>query len=106
MQARYKLSTGLWTVKETPFFENDKEAWNTLRLLLPNKYAALYKEVEVEVPHNNEENYVECWNSKYGPPPKGQGSPSTEPKQIGVKTKSKVWIPVLEGVTQDEYKVT
>jgi hypothetical protein len=102
--ARYKLSTGLWTVKEEPEFSNNRDAWEYLRAMLPNKYATLYKEIEVEVPHNNEEEYVPLWNSKYGPRPLGYGSDSTIPKEIGVPAKSTVWLPVLEGVTNHEYK--
>jgi len=103
--AKYKLSTGLATVRENPEFETDKEAWEYLRLILPNKYATLYKEIEVEIAHNNEVEYVPIWNSKYGPKPLGYGMDSTIPKQIGVSAKAKVWIPIIEGITDHEYKI-
>ena len=40
--AKYKLSTGLWTTGSYDF-NSDKEAWEELRIKLPNKYATLYK---------------------------------------------------------------
>lgn len=101
--ARYKLSTGLWEANEKPNCETDKEAWDILRFHLPNKYAVLYKETKFSVPHNNEEHYVPTWNSKYGPKPIGYGSPNTELKEIGKPAIFNVWIPVLEGLTDDEY---
>jgi hypothetical protein len=33
------------------------------------------------------------------------GMDSTIPKEIGVKAKAQIWIPVLEGITSHEYKV-
>jgi hypothetical protein len=103
---RYKLSTGLWNVTETPEFSTDKEAWEYLRAMLPNKYATLYKEHVVEVPHNNEDEYVPLWNSKYGPRPIGYGiKDSTKLKEIGMPATGTVWIPVLEGVTSHAYNV-
>lgn len=103
--SRYRLSTGLWTVNETPECDSDKEAWERLRVQLPGKYATLYKETEVAVVHNNEESYVQKWNAKYGPRPIGYGSDSTKLKEVGVHGIDTVWIPVLEGITDDEYNV-
>jgi hypothetical protein len=103
--AKYKLSTGLRTVIEQPEFETDREAWEYLRLIIEGAYATLYKEVEIEVPHNNEEVYVPTWNAKYGPRPIGNGCASTIPKEIGIKDKHTVWIPVLAGITSHEYNV-
>jgi hypothetical protein len=102
---KYKLSTGLREVIERPEFETDQEAWETMRHMIPNAYATLYKEVEFEVPHNNEEAYVPTWNAKYGPRPIGNGSENTIPKEIGVNDKRKVWVPILAGITSHEYKV-
>lgn len=103
--ARYKLSTGLWTVNETPECSSDKEAWERLRIQLPGKYAVLYKEEEIKIPNNNEDSYVPKWNSKYGPPPIGYGSERTKLKEIGSPSIERVWMPVLEGITDDEYNV-
>jgi hypothetical protein len=103
--AKYKLSTGLRTVKETPEFESDREAWEYLREIIPNAYATLYKELEFEVSYNNEEVYVPTWNAKYGPRPLGNGPDSTVSKQIGVKEINTVWIPVLTGITSHEYNI-
>lgn len=101
--ARYKLSTGLHEVIERPELDTDKEAWEYLRVKLPNKYATLYKEVEFVVPHNNEESYVPTWNAKYV---SNQFMlDSSKLKEIGVPAKDKVWIPILEGITSDEYKI-
>lgn len=103
--AKYKLSTGLRTVIEQPEFETDREAWEYLRLIIEDAYATLYKEVEVEVVHNNEDVYVPTWNAKYGPRPLGYGSDSTIPKEIGKNDMYKIWIPVLAGITSHEYNV-
>jgi hypothetical protein len=103
--AKYKLSTGLRTVTEEPEFETDAEAWEYLRTKIPDTYATLYRQTEVQVPHNNEEEYVPTWNAKYGPKPLGYGSDSTIPKKIGVSPTYKVWIPILEGITSHEYKI-
>lgn len=102
--SKYKLSTGLWTVKETPEFNSDEEAWEYLRLILPNKFATLYKEVEVKLPYNNEEEYIKIHNAKYGPKPIGMGPDYAELLVPGGRT-SKVWMPVLEGLTNDKYNV-
>lgn len=103
--ARYKLSTGLCTVKEEPNFDTDREAWEYLRQILPGKYATLYREYDIEVAHNDEENYVQKWNAKYGPRPLGYGRDSTIPKEVGVNPTYNVWIPILEGITDHSYKV-
>lgn len=91
-KSRYKLSTGLWTVTEYPEFNSDKEAWNTMRLLLPNKYATLYKEIEVNVAINNKKEYIKRYNEKYTDKLDGN-KPHT----------STIWIPIIDGLTNDEY---
>ena len=65
----------------------------------------MWKEVEVEVPINNEENYVKLYNEKYGPKPIGYGPDDAKLMKVGDKNIETVWIPVLAGVTTDEYKV-
>lgn len=64
---KYQLSTGLRTVKETPEFDTDRDAWEYLRkVLMPsNCYATLYKEVFFEVALNNRESYIKTHNEKY-----------------------------------------
>lgn len=103
--AKYKLSTGLSTVKEQPEFDTDQKAWDYLRVVLPGRYATLYREVIVDVINNNEYEYVPSWNSKYGPAPIGSGVDSAVLKVIGVPSKDAVWIPVLEGITDHPYNV-
>ena len=101
--AKYKLFTGLW---ETPLeeFNSDKEAWNGLRKMLPNKYACLYKIISIKVPINNEAEYVEKYNAKYGPKPIGYGPKGAKLMHVGEKyMESTVKIPILEGITSDEY---
>lgn len=94
-KSRYKLDTGLWAVNEYPEFSSDKEAWENLRLLLPNKYATLYKEVEVNVNINNKKSYIERFNEKY-----------TLSKIDGDKPHThKMWVPIMDGITSDEYKL-
>jgi len=100
----YKLSTGLWTTKLYDF-NSDKDAWEELRTHLPNKFATLYKEVEVAVTNNNEEEYVPTYNSKYGPKPIGYGGEDAELKEIGTPSTHSIWMPVLEGITSHGYKV-
>lgn len=103
--SRYKLSNILVEVNEKPEFETDREAWEYLRIIIPNRYATLYKEIELEVPNNNEEEYVPMWNAKYGPKPIGYGSEDTKLKEIGVPSICKIWIPVLKGITNHEYNI-
>ena len=110
---RYKLSNALRSgrIKE---FKTDKSAWNTLRkdMLFKEEdgtvsgcYIWLWKEIEVEVPINNEEEYVKMHNAKYGPRPYGYGPDNAELLKVGQLNKSTVWIPVLEGITTHPYKV-
>ena len=101
----YKLDTGLWCVssllaacgKDEEFmFETDEEAWNTLRKRLPGKYATLFRWETVSVPINNPKELIPMFNKKY------------KQQQIDVDSqyrKSGMWVPVLFGVTDDEYKV-
>jgi hypothetical protein len=102
---RYKLSTGLWEVYEKPEFENDSDAWEYLRHSLPNKFATLYREEVVLVPYNNADVYVKKYNEKYGPKPIGYGPDSAEILKADEPSKNTVWIPVLVGLTNDEYNV-
>jgi hypothetical protein len=101
----YKLSTGLWTVNETLEFENDSEAWEYLRKKLPNKYATLYRKETFLVPYNNADVYVQKYNEKYGPKPIGYGPDSAKLLSVDDLDETEVWIPVLHGLTNDEYNV-
>ena len=102
--AKYKLDTGLWTTQaeEHP---NDKEAWEALRKKLPHKFATLYKLVEFDVKINNEESYVKVYNAKYGPKPIGYGPDNAKLLVVGEKNIGTAWVPILNGVTSDEYNV-
>lgn len=95
---KYQLSTGLRTVKETPEFDNDRDAWEYLRkVLMPaNCYATLYKEVLFEVGLNNKESYLKAHNETYTLEKIDETKPYYRP----------VWVPVLTGLTHDEYNVT
>lgn len=103
--AEYMIKTGLW---ETPVkeYDNDRDAWNNLRSYVPNKFGCLYKWIRVEITVNNEEEYVRCHNAKYGPPPVGHGPADAEMMVVGKKNYSGTWMPVLKGITSDEYNVT
>lgn len=102
--SKYYISTGLWTtdIKEFP---DDKTAWEELRKLLPHKFATLLKEKEIEVPVNNEESYVQEYNSKYGPRPYGYGPDNAKLMKVGEKNIHTTYIPVLEGITDDEFNI-
>lgn len=92
--SKYRLSSGLWTVKEEPEFETDQEAWEALRVMLPGKFATLYKKIEFEVPINNREEYIRIHNAKY------------TTQLIEKNTESyNDWIPVLVGITDDPFNV-
>lgn len=102
--SRYYISTCLW---QTDIFEfpNDKAAWEELRKLLPHKFGTLMKEIEIEVPVNNEASYVKAYNSKYGPRPYGYGPDDAKLMKVGEKNIHTIFIPVLEGITDDKYNV-
>lgn len=102
--SKYYISTGLWTtdIKE---FADDRTAWEELRKLLPHKFATLLKEKEIEVPVNNEASYVEAYNSKYGPRPYGYGEDDAKLMKVGEKNIHTIFVPVLEGITDDKYNV-
>lgn len=102
--SKYYISTGLCTtdIKE---FSDDRTAWEELRKLLPHKFATLLKEKEVEVSINNEASYVEKYNSKYGPRPYGYGPDDAKLMKVGEKNIHIIFIPVLEGITDDEFNI-
>lgn len=94
--------------------KTDKSAWNKLRKsyiwkeedgTISGCYIWMWKEIEIEVPINNEEVYVEMHNKKYGPRPYGYGPDNAKLLKVGQLNKSTVWIPVLEGITTHPYKV-
>ena len=112
--ARYKLSNALRS-SEPKEFKSEKSAWNTLRkqFLFKEDYGTvsgcyiwMWKEIEIEVPINNEEEYVNMHNAKYGPRPYGHGPDNAKLLKVGEPNKHSVWIPVLEGVTTHPYNVT
>ena len=102
--ARYYISTGLW---QTDIFEfpNDRVAWEELRKILPHKFGTLLRETEVVVPVNNEESYIEKYNSKYGPRPYGYGPDDAKLMKVGEKNIHIIFVPILEGITDDKYNV-
>lgn len=107
---RYKLENALRRT-EAKEFKTDKSAWNTLRKIFIDKedghgcFIWMWKEIEIEVPVNNEESYVEAYNKNYGPPPIGYGGENAKLMKVGEKNIVKTWIPVLEGITSDPYNV-
>ena len=105
--ARYKLENALRATKPKEY-KSDGAAWNGLRKIWADKdvFICLWKEVEIEVPINNEEKYVKEHNSFYGPPPFGYGDENAKLMVVGEKNVSKIWIPVLEGITSHPYNVT
>lgn len=90
-KTEYKLDSGLWCtrVKE---FKNDQEAWDTLRLLLPNKYVTMFKLVTIELPILNRSTYIKKWNSKY------------TSQKIGKHNYRQYWQPIMEGITSHKYR--
>lgn len=91
--AKYRISTGLCASREEPEFSNDKDAWNYLRLLLPNKFATLYKEEDFYVPILDREEYIKAYNNKY-----------TDKINLDDHNIKTMWIPVLYGLTSSEMK--
>jgi hypothetical protein len=92
---RYKISSGLFTSKEFPFFETDKEAWEEMRKILPGKYVVLYREETVEVSINNREEYLRKHNEKYT----SQIIDPNKPRLF------KHWVPVIEGLSNDPFSI-
>lgn len=104
--SRYKLSNALRST-EPQEFENDAIAWNTLRKTWERgHFIWLWKEVDVEVPINNEVSFVKEYNAKYGPKPIGYGGEDAKLMQVGEKNIETMWVPILLGITSDEYNVT
>lgn len=109
--ARYKLQNALRGT-DPKEFESDKQAWNTLRKTWKNDdgsiagvFIWLWKEIQIVIPVNNEENYVEEYNSFYGPRPVGYGSADAQLMKVGEPSVETLWVPVLKGITSDPYKV-
>ena len=63
------------------------------------------KETEIEVSVNNEASYVQEYNSKYGPRPYGYGPDDAKLMKVGEKNIHTIFVPVLEGITDDKYNV-
>lgn len=102
--ATYKLESALW-IAGPQEFENDKEAWESLRKQMPHKFARLYKQVAVPVKVINEANYVDKHNKKYGPKPIGYGPPDAELLEVGVQQTFNCWVPIILGITDDPYDI-
>ena len=102
--ARYKIENILYSC-DSQEFASDEEAWNTLRQKFHPSFQWLWKEVEMEVPINNEEQYVKTFNSKYGPKPIGYGPDDAKLMEVGKPNIEKVWVPILRGITSDPYNV-
>ena len=51
-------------------------------------FMTMYKEIEVEVTVNNEEEYVKSYNSLYGPRPYGYGPEWAKLMTVGVFSKT------------------
>lgn len=103
--ARYKIENILYSC-DAQEFSSDEEAWNTLRQKFHPSFQWLWKEIDMEVPINNEEQYVESFNSKYGPKPIGYGPDDAKLMEVGKPNIEKVWVPVLRGITSHPYNVT
>lgn len=112
--ARYKMANALRHC-DPEEFKTDKAAWNKLRKYFLFKeadgsvtgcYIWLWKEIEIEIPINNEEVYVEMHNKTYGPHPIGYGPDNAPLLEVGKPNIQTHWIPILEGVTTHPYKVT
>ena len=110
--ARYKLENALRGT-EAKEFDSDEQAWNTLRETwkhengsIASVFIWLWKEIEMEVPINNEESYVEEFNQIYGPRPIGYGGEDATLMEVGQANVEKVWIPVLRGLTSHPYNVS
>ena len=75
------------------FFESDKDAWESLRKELPGKFATLYRRETASALINNAEHVIEKYNDKYSEHLKGD--------TVDID----YWIPVMFGITDDEYNV-
>lgn len=109
--ALYKLKN-LLRATEPKEFDSDKQAWNSLRKTwkkedgtISGVFITLWKEVKIVVPLNDEENYVEEHNSLYGPRPYGYGPDDAKLMKVGEPNIISIWIPVLQGITDREYKI-
>ena len=103
--ARYKLENALRYTSPGEY-ESDKTAWEELRKRFrKGVFITLYKEIEVEVPINNEEDYVKERNSIYGPRPYGYGGEDAKLMEVGEPNIYNIWIPVLMGITSHPYNV-
>lgn len=99
MKHEYKLSSALCELRYYPmaskeddyFFESDKEAWESLRKMLPCKFATLYRREAMSVPINNAKHVREKFNAKYSDPLESD------------TVSREYWIPVIFGITDDEY---
>lgn len=105
--ARYKLENA-FRGTEPQEFESDKEAWNTLRKTWKCEnglFIWLWKEIQIVIPINNEEHYVEEHNSYYAPRPYGYGPDDAKLMKVGEPNIETLWVPILAGLTSDEYNV-
>lgn len=84
----YKLDTGIWYTTSASF-SSDKEAWEELRKILPNKFATLYKQITIKLPIINEVDYTKNYIAKYGKSDKID--------------KHSYWVAILRGITDSEY---
>ena len=104
---KYKLANALTSVNEQPYFSSEKDAWNYLRKAYSNsRYITLFRQEEIKIRINNQIKYVESYNSKYGPPPIGHGGEDSKLLDANEPfITSTNWVPVLDGVTGDEYNI-
>lgn len=99
----YYLTSGL-VETHVQEFDNDIEAWNSLRLLMPNKFATLMKKVEQRVKIVNTKHYIDTYYAKYNVLPHGLNFSDIENiNEDSFETTTHEFVPVLEGITSDEY---
>jgi len=93
----YRLASVLWEVglDERHFYKSDKEAWEDLRKSLPGKYATLYKKTHMKMKINSPKTLIPIYNKKY----------SEKLKENATFVDTEVWVPVLFGITDDEYSL-
>lgn len=113
VKALYKISNAL-RYCEPAEFESDEAAWEGLRGIfnhtnedgtVSGRFMWLWKEKEVEVTINNEEEFIREYNEAYGPCPYGYGPDNAELMKAGEVHKTKVWIPILQGLTNHPYNI-